>query len=381
MRKLLYNRSMETRTKKGIGYYLRLCPLRLGLAGLGALLILAYGFLRKNPALSRAVCEGVARPWHRTAARLCAWYPWSVAEMVYFLGGTALLIYVVWALVRMKKQGRWKEGLCRLGMMLLAVGLLFYGLACFLWGLYYSTADTPEALGLQPEPVRAEALYQTADYFLKIANTYARQTDRDENKAFVAERDDLFAASPHLYDNLAVVYPALDGPALRAKPMLFSKFMSWINFTGFFFPFTGEASLNVDAPICLLPSTIAHELAHQRGVAREDEANFVAVLACMESGNADFCYSGSLMALIHLGNALYKADPARYEELRQGYSEEVLADLRQNNLYWQQYETKAAEVSEAVYEGVLASYGEERGMQSYGACVDLLVAYYKNVII
>lgn len=43
--------------------------------------------------------------------------------------------------------------------------------------------------------------------------------------------------------------------------------MSRINYTGFFFPYTAEANVNVDSPLCMLPSTIAHELAHQRGVA------------------------------------------------------------------------------------------------------------------
>ncbi len=278
----------------------------------------------------------------------------------------------------MCRKGKVGERLMRLAMTLLAAGLMFYGLACFLWGVYYSSADLPEALGVEPEPVSTEELFSVAMYFSERVNSYAQATERNENNEFSADKAALFDASAHLYDAVAVKYPSLSSPPLRAKPMLFSKFMSYINFTGFFFPFTGEASLNVDAPLCLLPSTIAHELAHQRGVAREDEANFAAVLSCMESSEADFQYSGALLALIHLGNALYEADPALYMQLRESYGEQVLADLRQNTRYWEQYETKAAEVSESVYEGVLQSYGEPRGMRSYGACVDLLVAWYKD---
>ena len=57
-------------------------------------------------------------------------------------------------------------------------------------------------------------------------------------------------------------------------------------------------------------------------------------------------------------------------------SESVRADLRTNNAYWAQFETKAADVSEKVYESFLQTYGDDRGMQSYGACVDLLTVYY-----
>ena len=54
----------------------------------------------------------------------------------------------------------------------------------------------------------------------------------------------------------------------------------------------------------------------------------------------------------------------------------VRRDLQENNRYWAAFETKMAEVSEQVYETFLRTYGDDRGMQSYGACVDLLVMYY-----
>ena len=31
-----------------------------------------------------------------------------------------------------------------------------------------------------------------------------------------------------------------------------------------------------------------------------------------------------------------------------------------------------------MYDGLLKSYGEEKGIQSYGTVVDMLVAYYTN---
>ena len=49
------------------------------------------------------------------------------------------------------------------------------------------------------------------------------------------------------------------------KAISCSTALSAMDFTGFYFPFTGEANLNVDCPASFLPSTIVHEMAHQRG--------------------------------------------------------------------------------------------------------------------
>ena len=74
--------------------------------------------------------------------------------------------------------------------------------------------------------------------------------------------------------------------------------------------------MNVDAPSCLLPATIAHEMAHQRMVAAEQEANFVGIAASVTSGDPVYVYSGYLMGLIQLCNALYPVDPEGVERHR-----------------------------------------------------------------
>ena len=71
--------------------------------------------------------------------------------------------------------------------------------------------------------------------------------------------------------------------------------MSAMNFTGFYFPFTGESNVNMDSPAMLLASTCAHELAHQRGIASEQQCNFLAVLACTRCDNANYNYDHYLL--------------------------------------------------------------------------------------
>ena len=165
--------------------------------------------------------------------------------------------------------------------------------------------------------------------------------------------------------------------SIKAKPIFFSKLQSRMGFTGMYFPFTGEANVNVDAPAVLFPATVAHEMAHQRMVASELEANFVCVAACLSSDNVTYQYSGAMWGLIHLCNALYPVDRDGWYEITARYfTPELATDWNDNNSYWRNLDSQVEEVAEQAYDSFLKGNGQELGMRSYGACVDLLVAYY-----
>jgi Zn-dependent peptidase ImmA (M78 family) len=47
---------------------------------------------------------------------------------------------------------------------------------------------------------------------------------------------------------------------------------------GYYNPFTAESQYNPNIPATQLPFTLAHEMSHQLGYAREQEASFIAYL-------------------------------------------------------------------------------------------------------
>ena len=353
---------METTEKKRITLrsLWRLCPARHAVLLISLAWLAAYFLLRENRAAMNFLCKALVRPWHAFAGRLFSAVPFSVTEWVILFLAALGIVLLVLLIVRL----------------ILSVSAAMFALFCLWWGvLYYSDSFTEQA-GLERRDISVQELETVTRYFAEQASSAGERVERGEDGVFRADKSDIFRRSADIYGGAEQIFPCLAAPAVRAKPVLLSRLLSYIRYTGFFFPYTAEANLNADSPACLLPSTIAHELAHLRGVAREDEANFCAVVACMESGDEDYRYSGALLAYIYLGNALYRADYNAWREVYSTLSENVRADLRANNDYWAQFETPAADVSEKVYESFLQTYGDDRGMQSYGACVDLLTVYY-----
>jgi hypothetical protein len=181
------------------------------------------------------------------------------------------------------------------------------------------------------------------------------------------------------FEALSTDYPVLEGRYAAPKPILLSKLMSQTEITGIFFPFTMEANVNVDVPDYSIPATMLHELAHLRGFMREDEANYLAYLAGMKSDQVELQYSSTMLALVISGNALYDSNPELYFEIRDQYSEGVLADIRANTAYWQKYEdTAVSTFSNKVNDTYLKVNAQSDGVQSYGRMLDLLLAKYRK---
>ena len=362
--------------KRGPAAILALCPAAHGIALLGGGIVAAFFALRHDRALMQALSAGLEQPLHRSLARLTALFPFSLAEWLYaaFLAGG--LLYILRECILLLARPKRLKRLYRLTVRLAALGLGVYAIFCLLWGVYYYGDDFIARSGLNSAEISAEELELVTLYFADRLNEYSAAIPRDTEGLCRTDRGAVLESSPTVFRAAAEKYPCLDGPEVPAKGMFFSRIMSIIDFTGFFCPFTAEANVNTDFPAALFAATVAHELSHQRGVAKEQEANFVAVLASLESGDADYGYSACMMAYVHLGNALAGVNPEALGMIYSGLDAGVKADLRENNAYWTRFETPVQAVTNTVYEGFLQSYGQTLGMRSYGACVDLLVNYY-----
>lgn len=355
----------------------RLAPVRLGITLLCLLAVALIYALRVDEGAMLWVYEHVTHPYHLFMSKLCSHLAFSAAELVYAAAILGLAAYLLWCVYRLIRFPEKLWQLYRLVLTLAMAGAVFWAGLSVMWTPCYYAPGFAEQSGVDDGPLELEELETVTRWFAALASEYADEVPRDENGACTTDRDSVLDRAAGVFEGAAELYPFLDGEALRPKPIHFSRIMSYLDFTGFFFPMTGEANLNMDSPVFLLPSTSQHEIAHQRGVAMEQECNFVAVLSCLESEYADFRYAGAALAYIYLGNALAGADYEAYTEIYYSLSDTVRADFKAQSAYWDEFRDSAAQkASNTVYDSFLKSNGQELGMQSYGACVNLLVHYY-----
>lgn len=346
----------------------------LGLLAAGITALCLFWAFRGNAAAMGWWVRAVSMPAKRLLSALVDPLPFSACE----IGATLLILLALAGLVRSlwRLAHRQPGGLGGWAVRLAAQVVWIYALVCAFWGTQYYAPSFAAQAGMQTPAVATEDLCAVTRYFAAAVNACAGPVSRDAEGVFSLDKAALLGDTAGLYDALVPEYPFLRGAERRAKPALYSKLMSAWGFTGYLCPLFGESTLNVDCPAVFLPVTIAHEFAHQRGVAAEQEANFVGIRAAVTSGRAEYVYSGWLFGFVHLYNALYQADRELAWEVYAGLCPQARADIAANNAYWAAWEGPVRETGEKVYETFLQSYDQPLGMRSYGACVDLLVEYY-----
>lgn len=321
-------------------------------------------------------------PVIQTIGKFWALLPFSVAEVIIALAVAALVLWPLRAVVLLVKQRRFRPFLRRVLAMVCALGWA-WSIFCWSWNCTYYTTGFAERNGLSKAPYAPEQLVEATVYFACSAAQLSDHVPRNEDLSFALSPEECFARGVSVYDNLSDQFPDLALSHRQAKPLVCSRLQSILGYTGIYFPFTGEANVNVDQVACLVPATIAHEMGHQRLVASEQECSFLGVMACITCEDVAYQYSGYLMGLIYLVNALQTLSPQLAEEvMRQTFTPELHKDWQDNYEYWDALKTPtreaANEAMDQVYDGYLKSQGQELGLMSYSACVDLLVNCFSD---
>ncbi|WP_053956795.1 DUF3810 domain-containing protein [Inediibacterium massiliense] len=253
---------------------------------------------------------------------------------------------------------------------------IIYFLFMLLWGLNYYRLPLSEITHLSIAPYSVEDLENLCVILTNKANILRTKVDENHQGIMTLKKEgnNLLEKANTGYILASNTYPILKGKYSTPKEIYFSNALSWMGISGIYSPFTGEANINKKVPDCMIPSTICHEMAHQRGFAREDEANYIAYITCKIHPDENFQYSGVLLALIHSMNALYTYDEKKYVKIRNTYSIGVKKDLENIHEFWEQYKGPIEETSSKVNDAYLKSNQQSDGIHSYGRMVDLLLA-------
>lgn len=341
-----------------------------------------FYLVRGNTVWMNAIAQHVTAPLRRGIASVTYLTDVSIMEVLCILLVIAVPAYVLWSIAAViRKKGHRLHRAYSAVLGLVCMGLGLWAAFCLLWGINCWTDSFQTRSGIYAQPVSQEELTKVTAYFAQKLTDCADDVARDENGAFAVPYEAILAAAPHVYDAVEQEFPFLSYDDPGVKGVHFSRIMSYLDFTGIFCPFTAESNVNIDCPASRLGETVAHELAHQRGIFSEQECNFLGILASTTCGDAAYEYAGWASAFIYAGNALCSVDPETYWAIRATLPEEVEVDFALSAAYWEQFADKTPQkVSNTVYDGVLKAWGEELGIRSYGTVADLLVTYYKDFL-
>lgn len=288
-----------------------------------------------------------------------------------------LVLLEIYGLVRVftKKKGLicWAAGL-----VLLVSILLFVFTA--LWGVNHYAPPVSERVGLQVTEYSVSQLTETANYMAAQANHWAEQAQRDENGDVAVDFEALAEKAGDGYEKMAQINPFFADSGAPVKKLIWGDGFGYLGLTGIFVPYTGESGVSSATYGVSVPFTMCHEIAHRLTVAPEEEANFCAFLACLNSEDPAFQYSGWYSAFVYTYNALNEVDKTAAGTVWNSLSETVRRDCRRANDHYDRYEGEVQEAAEKVNDFYLKTFDEEAGVQSYGLVADLLVAWYQQYV-
>ena len=339
--------------------------------------IIVFCLFSVSTAFSDFIMKYIGTPIRFSLAFITNLVPFSLAESL--LIASPLIVVTASVIAIRRYSATWRlTG----AFMLRAISALCCVWIIFVFGFAggYKGTSLDKKLGFERNKVSPEELEYTASVLLEEVNRLCNEVDFIPSGASVMPYsfEEMTKKLNDAYKALEEKYDAIDTFYSRPKQVILSEPWTYTHIAGVYTFFTGESNVNINFPDYTLPFTTAHEMAHQRGISREDEANFVAFLACDASSDPYIRYCGYQNLYEYVRNALYSADKDAYSAVRAKEDIRVKYETYSYSLFFDKYrENVAASVSGTINNSYLQSQGTV-GTKSYGMVVDLACAYFKQ---
>lgn len=336
--------------------------------GIGAciLTLAAMLLLRRIPTVAEWWSTHVSAAYVALAGRITAIVPVSLFELL-------VIAVVVW------------------GVSLVAMGIVFlvrkryFGVLCgalsvclavlFVLNVYTATAGfayyRPRlALPMSGNEQSEEFVFAAADHYYDDYVALAERFPRDEKGNVIPPYSlrELSRKLTEAYDKADIAYLYRYTP--RGKGMANSWLLSWLRLTGITFLPTAEPNVNKAMPASEIPQTMAHEMAHAKGVMREGDANLVAYYVLINSDDDYLRYCGYFSCFGNIQNAvrITTDDEAIYEKYR--LPAVIGTEIGNTYAYWSRQPDIIGKISEFFNNLYLKLNGAGNGTGSYGDATD-----------
>ena len=305
------------------------------------------------------------------------WLPFSFGDIMYAVLIVLALREIV-LLIKNKFRG-FKTFLLKIA----ALASIVYFAFNVLWGMNYNRLPLHESLGIDNE-YTTEELVQLTEKLIKNSNKLHNQLAEDKNSRveYCAKAGDdnlclqeVFRGTLNGYEALRTQFPSLNYPPKSIKNSLLRYPLSIMGYSGYLNPITNEAHINGMVPAHRWPVISSHEQAHQLGFAKENEANFIAVMATLNNEDLYFQYSGSIFALRYALNDVYSRDKELGEELKAQLNAGILVNYQDSRDFWDAMDNPLEPLFNLFYSNYLKANNQPGGLKSYSYMVALLVNY------
>jgi len=333
-------------------------------------------FSARPEAVERYYSNGLYPILSRMQRILFGWLPVSVGDVLYGVLLIALILGLVRFSRRLVKRELTRDGLLGSLRRLVFFCLLVYVLFNGLWGLNYDRKGIASQLQLDVKP------YTTPELTALVQRIIVRLNGLD---SLAHLRRGELSASRAVYSGAIGAYAALADsdsrfayPHPSVKSSLFSYFGAYIGFSGYYNPFTGEAQVNTVTPAFTQPYTTCHEMGHQLGYAKENEANFAGYLSARASADPVYRYSAYFELYSYAAGELYRRDSG----VVAGFRKQLRPGIRQDFRELKEYNRKYANPMEThiwwLYGGYLRANRQPQGIVTYSDVTAWLIAYAKK---
>jgi len=307
---------------------------------------------------------------------LFGWIPFSAGDFLYFLAGCWLLWEIIKNLKLLFKKSFNYKIILRKCLRLLLIFAFIYIVFNIFWGINYNRKGIAYQLQLTNLQYDTSDLIALQNILLQKVNA-AKISVMRRNVVYPSKRE-LFKRARDCYDVTARKYPFLKYRNLSVKSSFYGWLGDYLGFTGYYNPFTGEAQVNTTVPEFLQPYITTHEMAHQLGYAKENEANFVGYLAGVNSHDTLFSYSTYFDLFLYTNREVYYFDSTVSKKALEQLNPEVKNDI----IALKQFDLAHRSIFEPLitwlYGNFLRLNQQPQGMHSYNAVVGMLIAYYKK---
>src|SRR5690606_28643282 len=257
-------------------------------------------------------------------------FPFSIGDIVYAL----IVCYVVYKSFVLLKKKMLKE----VTLFIIGFLVLFFSFFQFFWELNNYKLSVAHQLELGKGYSKTE-LDSITNQLINVVNSQHLLVTNDTLQKVDFEKNlELFNNIAQLnYKNLPDHLKGIltDNKINNVKPSFYSYVQSYTGFSGYFNPLTHENQVNIEIPTIGMPVTVAHEMAHQLGIASEAEANFFGYITTVQSSDVKFKYVANLYALKYCLKEYRRENEETYQLLYNQLNSGVQQNILDSELFWQ----------------------------------------------